>query len=152
MLSQVKINFKSLIKGKQFIKAEKNSQILWEIKKKYNRKTFIDNKANYNRPIDVYIKSIGRYHTEYLVNFNYLVTIMKEYGFELVSSKMFEEEVKTMNKNKNKFIKIINNMSEDEKQFSYLNRYFIFTKIREPVQKLYNNLIKKIKKFEDKIK
>ena len=39
------------------------------------------------KEIDVYMSSIGQYVTEYLVNFDFVVHIMKQHGFELYDIK-----------------------------------------------------------------
>jgi DNA topoisomerase-2 len=47
--------------------------------------------GNYGKSIDVFVKTIGVVHEEYLVNFNYLDKIMGEYGFSKVFVKPFEQ-------------------------------------------------------------
>ena len=39
----------------------------------------------FGNEISVYMSSIGQYITEYLVNFEFVIDIMKEYGFELMT-------------------------------------------------------------------
>ena len=80
--------------------------------------------------VSVYQESINREFEEYLVNFDYFIALMKDYGFTPVSE---------INISKNKKIPSIGtfkniddslnkefNMSEEEKIISYLNNYFIF--------------------------
>ena len=85
---------------------------------------------------------------EYLVNFDYFVQIMEDYGFVLVSKddakKMglpngtglfkelfvsMENEVKR-NPSKAKDYGHSVNMSDEERRISFMNRYFIFKKMR----------------------
>ena len=64
--------------------------LIYSIDKKYDIEEFIYKQGdpeNNNRllgnEIDVYMNSIGQKITEYLVNFDYIIKIMKEYDFEL---------------------------------------------------------------------
>ena len=98
--------------------------------------------------IDVYQDSINQLITEYLVNFDYLDNVLENYGFKLIDreeavsiglpegSGLFGElfmnmieEVKK-NKNKSKDYGEAINMSDYEKKISFLNRYFVYKKIR----------------------
>lgn len=128
----------------------------FEIKKQFKMGSFPKNKPNYGKKIDVYIKSIGKSHSEYLVNINYLEIILEKYGFEKVEIGDFENiyNMEINKKNKNK--EYLKNMTETEKTFSYLNKYFIFKKIKETPSNLYKKLLsnisnnkKKSKKNED---
>ncbi len=86
--------------------------------------------------------------TEFLVNFDYLDRVLENYGFKLIDreeaktkglpngsglfSELFmnmEEEVKR-NKNRVKDYGNALNMTEYEKKISFLNRYFVYKKIR----------------------
>jgi hypothetical protein len=95
----------------------------------------------------VYQDSINQLITEYLVNFDYLDSVLDNYGFKLIDreeamslglpegsglfSELFMnmmEEIKK-NKNKSKDYGEAINMSEYEKKISFLNRYFVYKKI-----------------------
>jgi hypothetical protein len=97
----------------------------------------------------VYQETIGKTFREYLVNFDYLVRIMEDYGFVLVNKEkaipmglpngsglfgdMFRNmESETKNDNR-KFADYKNAhlMTVDEKQISFMNRYFVFQKLRD---------------------
>ena len=107
---------------------------IWKITKKYNEQEFIPGKIY---PIEVYFGSIGKTNTEYLVNFDYIVEKLKENSIELVTDdiakqigfekasntfdKLFKIIVKDKKKNYSK-------MSDIEKEYSALNRWFIFQK------------------------
>ena len=83
--------------------------------------------------IDVKFVTIGEEYREYLVNFEYLVKRLKEIGLELCNEKelavlklrhstgMFREAYGMAERNK-RFYK----MTDAEKEFSFLNRWFIF--------------------------
>ena len=73
--------------GTNLFMNDKNGNLIYDIQKKYTITDFkYDKTATENmfgKEIDVYMSSIGKYITEYLVNFEYFIEIMKEYGFTL---------------------------------------------------------------------
>jgi hypothetical protein len=126
---------------------EKGKKV-WEIVKGFNSSKMEDNSSCIGYRIDVYQDSINQLITEYLVNFDYLDYVLENYGFKLIDreealslglpdgsglfSELFMnmmEEVKK-NKNKSKDYGEAINMSEYEKKISFLNRYFVYKKIR----------------------
>lgn len=141
---------------------------LCEIIKYYDEDEFLPDERSLGYEIGVYNKSIGVVIKEYLVNFAFLIDIMQQYGFELVNNQsrqilstatgMFQDvykKIEHMNKSKIISKRLIGeslNMTEDEKNMSFLNRYFIFKKMRHVDTKVtsktkepkYN--IKKMKK------
>ena len=94
---------------------------------------------------------------EYLVNFSYVERIMSTYGFEVVGSEdakkigmpsgvgMFKELYSHMkselnaNKIQKRNIGSSLDMSDEEKKVSFLNKYFIFKKIRQVTQEDMHN-------------
>ena len=85
------------------------------------------------------METINQMFKEYLVNFDLLVILMKEYGFELESdgnlteynikstglfSELFDNMIKS-----DKQYKEATKMTQKEKEISFINRYFIFKKI-----------------------
>ena len=122
---------------------------MWEIKKSYSSKTFENNSNSLGFKIEVYQKSINKTFSEYLVNYEYLVSIMENFGFVLPSredaksmglpnsigdfNEMFntmEEMIANRQIKKSDVGKALN-MSADEKKVSFLNKYFIFKKVRD---------------------
>ena len=123
--------------------------VICEITKGYDETGFPDTDACIGYPINVCQDTINRTYREYLVNFNYLVSILTYYGFVLVSKEnaekmglsdstgMFstlysemEDEIKqdpTMKSN----YKMSSNMCNEEKTLSFINRYFIFQKVQQ---------------------
>jgi hypothetical protein len=69
------------ISGKTF-----SGETMWKIDKKYSATKFgfTDKRPNFGKEIDVFVKTIGTVHTEYLVNFNYVDKMMEEYGFSKI--------------------------------------------------------------------
>ena len=116
--------------------------MIFDIQKKYNQTGFPDDETGVGYPIGVYQESINKYATEYLVNFNYLVRLMGDYGFELIGldeakrmgfpagSGLFEDLFFQMKRERNlNMYGEASKMTREEKEISFLNRYFIFKKI-----------------------
>ena len=123
---------------------------IWEITKGYESSaSFEDNSSSIGYRIDVFQESINQTIPEYLVNFDYMIRIMEDYGFQLIEreeakelgfpqgSGLFNELFLNMlegikrNDKKRKDYGTAMNMSAFEKKISFLNRYFIFKKKRD---------------------
>ena len=132
----------------QSISIIENEKKIWEITKSYSSDVFQDNSSSIGYKIDVYQESINQTITEYLVNFDYLNRIMSAYGFEIINreeanemglpegsglfSELFSNMLEEIAKNKfkaNDYAKAAN-MTSPERKISFLNRYFIYKKIR----------------------
>ena len=124
-----------LLKGKKIVEGIKDENVLWKITKDYKIRSFNANKPNFNQKINVFVKSIGETHTEYLVNFDYFTKIMKKYGFEIVEKESFENYYIDYEKNKNMV-----GLSSEEKKFSYLNNSFCYKKINNISEKEEKNI------------
>jgi hypothetical protein len=110
---------------------EDNTDI-WTITKKYSE-PLSTNETGLGRAIDVGFISIGEMYTEYLVSFPYLTQRLQEIGFELLnneelaslglvnSTNLFSESHAMAAGLGRNFA-----MSTTVKQFSFLNRWFIF--------------------------
>ena len=131
------------------IQIVENGKKIWEITKNYGADNFEDNSSCIGYKIDVFQESINQTISEYLVNFDYINRAFESYGFKLINreeakeiglpegsglfSELFAnmlEEIK-MNKNKAKDYGNAMNMTSFEKKISFLNRYFVYKKIRE---------------------
>jgi hypothetical protein len=130
---------------------EKNTKI-WHIKKKYqdDSKIFLeDNDKSIGYKISVYQESINQEFDEYLVNFEYFVKLMEDYGFVLATGMQTSENISfdslgsfsslfdIMLKSKKESYGVASKMSENEKTVSFLNNYFIFQKQRDIVKPLF---------------
>ena len=142
--------FRKLSKTKtgDSIQITEDGKKIWEITKGYDSDTFNDDSSSIGYRIDVYQESINQKITEYLVNFDYLCRIMNDYGFALLSheeckefglpsssglfSELFLNMLDEISKNKFKEKDYAKSpfMTAPEKDISFLNRYFIFKKIR----------------------
>jgi hypothetical protein len=122
---------------------------IWEIIKGYGADSFDDNSSSIGYKIDVYQESINQYISEYLVNFEYLNRIMEAHGFKLIDreeaqemglpngtglfSELFIGMLDEIKKNpyRQSLFREAPNMTTFEKKISFLNRFFVFKKIRE---------------------
>ena len=127
------------------VSGEKNNKMLWSIEKKYKRY----NQKAFGQEIEVYVETINKVHSEYLVPFELLVDLLAKKNIHPLSQDslerlniekstyMFKELFTDMNSkmaplisdpHANQF-KTASEMSRDEQKFSFLNRWFIFEKI-----------------------
>ena len=143
---------------------------IWEVKKMYDNITFDDDISSVGYAIDVYQETINKVFREYLVNFNYLTRLMENYGFVQItdveakelgvpsSSGMFNELYNEMeqeisrNRNKANDYGLADKMTSGEKRISFLNRYFIYKKIRNvDAEAVANSLLDTSKQNEKEI-
>jgi hypothetical protein len=140
----------NLLKGKKKVEGKFEDRLIWSIERDYRIRSFAPDKPMYGKKIKVFVESIGVVHEEYLVNFEYFIQLMAEYGFEKVEVNGFGDLYNEMEKN-NKYNKNALNLSDVEKEFSFLNNAFVFRKAEQAPDFLYEKLNKLIKK-EDKKK
>ena len=148
----------SSLNNGESISINKNSNKIYELTKLYDQTGFPDDDLSLGYPINVYQESINKTFREYLVNFEYFSKIMEDYGFVLVSKEdanqmslpdgsglfnelytYMEEELKVESKKKHMY-KSAMFMSPEEKRISFMNRYFIFKKVRNVNTNLINNI------------
>ena len=142
----------------------KNQHKVWEIRKDYQEDEFPSDSSSLEYKVSVYQESINQMIPEYLVNFSYVERVMSNYGFEVLGTDeakkiglpsgigMFKELYNQMKNevNTNK-IHMRNlgtslSISEEEKKVSFLNKYFIFKKIRQVSQE---DIHKEFESIED---
>lgn len=141
----------------------KNNTKIWEIIKEYNKTEFNDDYTSIGYKINVFQESINKPFDEYLVNFDYLSSLMELYGFRLLtnseskelglpkSTGLFDELYNNMqneiemNNNVKYGYGAAPNMNKYEQQISFLNRYFVFKKITHVnAEKITHNTLKDI--------
>jgi len=142
-------NMLKRVKPGESVQIIEDGKKIWEVVKNYSSDNFEDNSSSIGYKINVFQESINQTIPEYLINFDYLDRVMYDYGFKIISrdeaqeigmpegtglfSELFTnmlEEIKK-NKYKSKDYGDSINMSLFEKKISFLNRYFIYKKIRE---------------------
>ena len=134
---------------------------MWEITKQYDSDSFDDDASCLGYTIDVYQESINKIFSEYLVNYEYLIELLEQYGFMLLNTVecgelgipnsignfniLFNEMQQRVNSRRIRKVDIGRalEMTPNEKKISFLNKYFIFKKIRdvnaEEVEKIQLN-------------
>lgn len=126
------------------IAVTKDDKLMMKITKRYTQTGFPPTADGLGLKIDVFQESINQTLSEYLVHYDYLVSVMAAYGFEPLTreesahmgftrgssgrfSDMFDEMMAEPTKNR----KLYGNactMSREEQKISFLNRYFVFRK------------------------
>ena len=119
-----------------------HSHKIFEIIKRYSDNEFPSDEDSIGYAIDVYQDTINQYFREYLVNFPYFTQVMEQYGFILLtpeemggsvlphSTGLFSDLFHILESSPDSHSGCALNMSDNEKQISFLNRYFIFKKVR----------------------
>lgn len=134
------------LKNKKYIEGKKDDELIWKIEKMYSGAVFNSPRSQYDKNINVYVKSIDVVHKESLVDFDYFDKLLVEYGFEKEKVIEFAEYYDKMNKNNNEGK--VSMMGEEEKEFSFLNNAFIYKKVRHTGDNLYKKLVGAIDKTE----
>jgi hypothetical protein len=124
-----------------------NEKKIYEISKIYNQTGFPDDELSLGYAIDVYQESINKVFREYLVNFEYFIRVMENYGFVVLPRKdaekmdlpdgtgLFNDLFRSMdneirrNPSRETDYGTALKMTANEKTISYMNRYFIFHKV-----------------------
>jgi hypothetical protein len=145
------------------IEIYENGKKIWQIVKEYNSDVLLDDESCIGYKINVFQESINQLIGEYLVNYDYLNRIMEDYGFIRMksedskklglpeSSGMFIElynlmmnEITRFPSKKNDYGKACN-MTGYEREISFLNRYFVYKKIRTVnAEKIAESFISKL--------
>lgn len=125
----------SLLKRRKFGESDQiidGGEKMWSITKSYKQDEFPSDSSSIGYQIDVFQDSINKTFPEYLVNFDYFKRVMSMYGFVVIDRKeanelglpngsgMFEELCKPPDCK----------MTKNERKISFLNRYFVFKKVR----------------------
>jgi hypothetical protein len=123
---------------------------MFELTKMYSQTGIASDETSVGYPINVYQETIGKTFREYLVCFSFVERIMEDYGFVLVArdearnlglgfpsgSGLFSDLFSAMemeirqNPGRAADYRDAQKMTANEKQISFMNRYFIFKKVR----------------------
>jgi len=141
-----------LLKGQDKAEGLVGDDLLWKIQKNYELKKWEKSKPNVGHEIEVFVSTIGIQHKEFLVNYEYLKDLAKEYGLEMVSIRGFGEIYEDAIKAGSEYDEDLKNMSIGEKIFSFLHNEFKFIKRKDASDNVYKKLMdlisKKAKKDE----
>jgi hypothetical protein len=137
----------------EYVKRYIHNKKVWSIQKTYDNDLFEDNDSSLGYKINVYQDSINKSIIEYLVNPEFLIKTMEKYGFSLIDRDdcrrfKIDKPTNTFRHLYNEFMREIDDklsrkmfkdvekdygkaylMKNEEKDISFLNRYFIFKKI-----------------------
>ena len=120
--------------------------LLWKITKEYDINKWDSKKPNMGHQIEVFVKTIGISHKEYLVNYEFLKNLCGEYGMEMVEIRGFEDSYLEALDGKTEFENDLRAMSAVEKEFSFLHNQFKFIKKRDADDSTYKKLMSMIQK------
>jgi hypothetical protein len=142
------------------IEIYENEKKIWQVVKDYNSLTLDDNESCLGYKINVFQESINQLIPEFLVNYDYLNKLMEDYGFVRLNNEeakkiglpdsngMFIELYNLMMNEINKYPNKKNEygkaayMNAYEREISFLNRYFVYKKLRiVNAEKIANSFI-----------
>jgi SAM-dependent methyltransferase len=120
---------------------------VFQITKMYDYTAFPDDELSLGYSISVFQESIGQHIVEYLVNFDFFQRVMENYGFVLMNREeatqfgfpnggtgmfdgLYYDMMASISREQTNRYGTAPDMTEDEKFISFLNRYFIFRKVR----------------------
>lgn len=127
---------------------DRNKNKLLEIAKQYDDDEFTDTISCLGYGINVFQESINKTFREYLVNYDYLISVIENYGFvQLTVDDLAELNLTNGIGNFNELFDLMNNeikrdsrkkidygiaykMTAEQRRISFLNKYFIFKKVR----------------------
>ena len=104
---------------------------IWKIIKKYDNETFANDNTCLGYAIDVYQESINQTIEEYLVNYDYFIELMNQFGFKHITDtdmNEFENIYELYSNNLKRENKEDMLLSNTEKFISFLNECHIFQK------------------------
>jgi ribA/ribD-fused uncharacterized protein len=114
----------SLLLGKQGIMFRAPGQVFGELTKEYAESDGWT--EDFGKAITVKLESFEKPETEYLVPFGKVTAILKENGYELVSSTPFRDHYATQTQTV---------LVGDLQEFSFLHRSFVFKRVASPAPK-----------------
>ncbi|ALH23208.1 mRNA capping enzyme [Chrysochromulina ericina virus CeV-01B] len=155
LLNNIKIN-----ETYTFFDRDKKNKLL-EITKQYDNSEFSDDISSLGYAIDIFQASINKTIREYLVNYDYLTSVIENYGFvpltvdelksvnftESIGSfeqlyKQMQSDIKSRKLDQNSVGDAFK-MTREERDISFLNNYFIYKKVRNvDISDIKNALIK----------
>lgn len=152
-----------------YIEGKINDRVIWNIRKMYD--DFDTNRPhnNYGLKVDVYMETINQRMSEYIVDFQLLEEELSKFGIRSLTVEESKDlvvdnytgtfkdlfEKMTSSGMRNRFIDNALNMSQEEKDYSFMNRWFIFKKagakpdnanIEQEKPKVVKKVVKRVKK------
>lgn len=118
---RVKEKLRSVKHGDAVQASSMDGAVLWSIRKKYDDAAAA--KGGLGHAIDVYLESIDNIKEEYLVDYEELTKRLAKYNVVEEARGSFEETAVAAGK-------AASDMSDAEREFSYMNMWFVFRKIK----------------------
>lgn len=108
-----------------------DGRVMWNIQKLYTNEDPVD--IQFGEEVRIYMESIGREATEPLVNMSTLIQKLAAYnihpvniqGFDVSYQQVLKMDHATVNQS---MLDAVKHLSEAEKQYSFLNTFFVFQK------------------------
>ena len=117
-----------ILNKNQAVMEHEEDTLLWKINKKYKESQFNDDETCLGYSIDVYMESIGKTFTEYLVNYTYFESLLQQYNLKLKELYSFTDVYVELNKSEEVYGEALY-MSDKLKSYSFLNKCFVIEKI-----------------------
>ena len=138
-----------LLKGvKKPVEGMVGDDLLWRIDKRYDIKTWDSKKPMLGHKVEVFVSTIGIPHEEYLVNYDYLEKLCKEYGLKMEFVRGFGSIYGEYEGGE--YEKDLKMMSDGEKVFSFLHNEFRFVKEKDASDNVYKKLVDMVEKRRKK--
>ena len=99
----------------------KDDKKIFGIRKHYNSEQFLDDETSLGMEIVIYQETINQYISEYLVNFDYFIRIMQDYGFVLVKNPFIEDKRESIGGFKELYDQLISNPPPNMKDFEKMS-------------------------------
>ena len=118
----------NLLKDELSVGEYDEGNILWKITKRYDISSLESDESCLGLAVDVYMDSIGKTFTEYLVNFDYLALLCEQFNLKLVKLTDFDELHAELEGKKIKYGDA-SKMNIKLKKYSFLNKCFVIEKL-----------------------
>ena len=126
----------NLLEGRKQLDTDDKITIpTWAIIRRYNLDG--DENNHYNKKIEVFLENTQKLIPEFLVNYDFLIKIAKEFNLSIKESELFSDSFNKIKENISDFANLQSNLEQDiieldkdpvQKQFSFLNRWCVFQK------------------------
>jgi hypothetical protein len=118
----------SVLEKTGLLRGEEDGVTLWQIEKRYGELSE-EIRENYGKTISVYMESINQKMDEFLVDFDLLELVMLENDLILEETGLFSDVYDEFSKSDPDFKNSIENgMTNAQKRYSFMNRWFVFRK------------------------
>ena len=128
--------------GSAIAKGAKAGKVIWMLTKRYDAFDYDDPQQNYGKEIDVFLESVNQTVKEYLVDYALLCAVLAEHGVVPVGPTAMggpaqsfrdlyaglEAAVKSGKDTSPGARNAVDNMSAEEKKFSFVNKVYFFVK------------------------